>query len=237
MILEIGVFQGGSLQMWKEYFGEGVKIYGIDLDPRCKKFEEEGIEIFTGSQSDRKFLREVKSKIPDIDILIDDGGHAMIQQIVTFEELYDKVKKDGVFLCEDLHTSYWLEYGGGLKRGGTFIEYAKDFIDDIHAFHHSKGRYINNKTKSMDSLHFYDSIIVIEKKQREVAPSSHKTGTPTFESKTKIDLSNKEDKKLLFKNLVLLPINYLLKKLRIKAINGDYILSSSLVIDFLKGKK
>lgn len=63
VLLEIGVSHGGSLQMWKNYFGENCKIYGIDIDPRCKEFEEENIEIFIGSQSDRKFLREVREKI------------------------------------------------------------------------------------------------------------------------------------------------------------------------------
>src|SRR5450759_589962 len=74
VILEIGVSQGGSLQMWKEYFGEKARIFGIDVDPRCKNLEEENIKIFIGSQSDKKFLREVKAQIPPIDILIDDGG-------------------------------------------------------------------------------------------------------------------------------------------------------------------
>jgi cephalosporin hydroxylase len=86
VILEIGVFHGGSLQMWKDYFGEQVQVYGIDINPRCKELEEENIKIFTGSQSDRNFLREVKEQIPKVDILIDDGGHTMRQQIVTFEE-------------------------------------------------------------------------------------------------------------------------------------------------------
>jgi cephalosporin hydroxylase len=62
VILEIGIFQGGSLQMWKDYFGPKAKIYGIDINPKCKDLEEENIKIFIGSQSDRKFLREVKEK-------------------------------------------------------------------------------------------------------------------------------------------------------------------------------
>lgn len=65
--------------MWKSYFGDKAKIFGIDIDPRCKKLEEENIKIFIGSQSDRKFLRELKELIPKIDILIDDGGHSMKQ--------------------------------------------------------------------------------------------------------------------------------------------------------------
>jgi len=185
IILEIGVFQGGSLQMWKNYFGEKTRIYGIDIDPRCKQIEEDNITIFIGSQSDRKFLREIKKQLPRVDILIDDGGHTMDQQIVTFEELFDLVKDDGVYLCEDLHTSYWKSYGGGYKRRGSFIEYSKNFIDFINAYH-SKQRSlkVSEFTKSVDSLHYYDSILVIEKAKRE-PPTDEMRGTPTFDYKTK----------------------------------------------------
>lgn len=181
-ILEIGVSQGGSLQMWKSYFGNKAKIYGIDVDPRCKAFEEENIQIFIGSQSDRNFLRKVKEQIPPIDILIDDGGHTMKQQIVSFEELFNHVKEDGVYLCEDLHSSYWLEFGGGHKRSGTFIEYSKNFIDFLHAYHSKqKSLQVNSFTKTVDSVHYYDSIIVVEKKKRE-EPYSERTGTASFQN-------------------------------------------------------
>lgn len=79
-VLEIGVSHGGSLQMWKEYFGQKCNIYGIDIFPKCKEFEEENIKIFIGSQSDRSFLQNVCEQIPKIDIIIDDGGHTMEQQ-------------------------------------------------------------------------------------------------------------------------------------------------------------
>lgn len=180
-ILEIGVSQGGSLQMWKNYFGDKAKIYGIDINPKCKTLEEDNIQIFIGSQSDKSFLREVKSKIPAIDILIDDGGHSMKQQIVSFEELFDKIKDDGVYLCEDIHTSYWLEYGGGYKRKSTFIEYSKYFIDFLNAYHSTQSRLkVNSFTKSVNSLHYYDSILVIEKRKRE-APTHRTTGQMSFE--------------------------------------------------------
>jgi hypothetical protein len=180
IILEIGVSQGVSLQMWKSYFGENSKIYGIDIEPRCKELEEKNIEIFIGSQSDRKFLKEVKEKIGQVDILIDDGGHTMKQQIISFEELFGIVKKDGIYLCEDLHTSYWLLYGGGYKRKGTFIEYSKNFIDFINAYHsEQKNLKVNDFTKAVDSIHFYDGIVVIEKK--EIKPSfAEKTGNPSI---------------------------------------------------------
>lgn len=170
VILEIGVSQGGSLQMWRDYFGDKAKIFGIEIDKRCKDLEEEGTTIFIGSQSDRKFLRTVKKQIPPIDILIDDGGHTMKQQIISFEELFGHIKDDGVYLCEDLHTSYWLGFGGGYKRRGTFIEYSKNFIDYLNA-HHSEQKTlrVNNFTDSVNSIHYYDSILVIEKGKRKLS--------------------------------------------------------------------
>lgn len=181
VLLEIGVLEGGSLQMWKKYFGSSAKIYGIDINPNCKELEEDNIEIFIGSQSDRAFLRTVKNSIPKIDILIDDGGHTMRQQIVSYEELFEHLKDDGVYLCEDLHTSYYLKYGGGYKRRNTFIEYSKNFIDSLNAFHSSqKALKVNAFTKSVDSIHYYDSVLVIEKRNRE-APFHEKTGTSSFD--------------------------------------------------------
>jgi hypothetical protein len=104
----------------------------------------------------------------------------MVQQIVSFEELFDYVKDDGVYLCEDLHTSYWIEYSGGHRRRGTFIEYSKNFIDYLNAYHsQQKSLMINNFTKSVDSIHYYDSIIVIEKKKKE-KPFHEKTGKAIF---------------------------------------------------------
>jgi len=176
VIVEVGVQNGGSLQMWKSYFGDRAKIYGIDIDPRCKEFEEENIEIFIGSQSDRKFLHKIKESIPQIDILIDDGGHTMIQQIATYEELFDHIKENGVYLCEDTHTSYWTDYGGGYKRRGTFIEYSKNFIDYLHAFHSKQGKFkVNSFTNTVDSIHYYDSVLVIEKRRKE-KPTSEERG-------------------------------------------------------------
>lgn len=165
VILEIGVFQGGSLQMWKNYFGPKAKIYGIDIDPDCKKFEEDNIEIFIGSQSDKNFLAEVKRKMPKIDILIDDGGHTMNQIKTSFLELFDHVKEDGVYAIEDLHTCYWLDYGGGYKRMGTFNEFSKNLVDSLHAWHSRQSSFkIDKYTKTVHSLHYYDSITIIEKR-------------------------------------------------------------------------
>lgn len=165
-LLEIGVFEGGSLELWRDYFGSKCKIYGIDINPDCKKHESEQIEIFIGSSEDRDFLREFKEKIPKIDILIDDGGHTMNQQIVAFEELYPHISPDGVYLCEDLLTSYWEEYGGGYKQENTFIEYSKNLIDYLNAWHSKEKKLdVNEFTLSTHSMHYYDAVLVIEKRR------------------------------------------------------------------------
>lgn len=208
VILEIGISQGGSLQMWKDYFGDKAKIYGIDINPKCKEFEEKNIEIFIGSQSDREFLRKIKEKIPRVDILIDDGGHTMQQLIVSYEELFDKIADDGVYLAEDLHTSYWLEYGGGHKRNGSFIEYSKNFIDYLHGYHsEQKSLKVDSFTETVDSIHYYDSIIVIEKKKR-TKPYSKTSGFPSFHiektKRGKVERIQRDLKKGLNKVLQLL---------------------------------
>jgi hypothetical protein len=176
-IVEIGVYQGGSLQMWKKYFGAKAKIYGIDINPQCKTLEENQIKILIGNQEDRKFLQSAAETIGKIDILIDDGGHEMEQQINTFEELFPHIDKNGVYLCEDLHTSYWPKYGGGCRKKGTFVEYSKNFIDYINAWHSKQPKRLNvsDFTRSAYSLHYYSSILVIEKRPIE-KPYSTDTG-------------------------------------------------------------
>jgi len=164
-VLEIGVCDGGSLQMWKNYFGDQANIYGVDIDPRCKQFEEDGIKIFIGDQADRLFLNEIRREIGPIDILIDDGGHEMEQQKITFLELFDSVTDDGIYLCEDLHTSYWPNHGGAFGAPGTFIEYSKGMIDAINAYHSESANLVPDKyTETIKSITYYDGMVFFEKK-------------------------------------------------------------------------
>jgi len=164
-ILEIGVFDGGSLHMWRDYFGTDAQIFGIDILPECKKLEDDGFHISIGSQTDRSFLRAFLASTEPFDIILDDGGHTMRQQITTFQELYKHVKPDGLYLCEDMHTSYWSKYGGGIRRPGTFMEYSKKMVDQLNAWHSEQSRFhVDQITKTTYSVHYYDSIVVFEKR-------------------------------------------------------------------------
>ena len=180
-MLEIGVSQGGSLQMWKHYFGDKAKIHGVDVADLCKSLEEERVKIYIGDQGDPAFLRTLKAEIPRVDILLDDGGHRMDQQVTTFRELFDHIADDGVYLCEDLHTSYFPEFGGGLRRPGTFIEFSKQLIDQLNAWHtrDAEQHEVDDFTLSAHSMHFYDSMLVIEKR-RMSPPESIATGKRSF---------------------------------------------------------
>jgi len=182
-ILEIGVNKGGSLQMWKDYFGPKAKIYGVDVNEQCKTLEEDQIEIFIGSQSNRAFLNNLKKQIPKLDILLDDGGHTMKQQIVTFEEMFSHIKDNGIYFCEDCHTSYWEGYGGGYKKPTTFIEYTKNWVDQINAWHSKEPQFkIDEITESIHSVHYYDSIVVVEKRSM-LPPQVKRTGSIVFDKK------------------------------------------------------
>lgn len=167
VFLEIGVSHGGSLQMWRKFFGEKALLIGVDIDPNCKQFEEENTKIFIGSQEDETFLNDLKAQLPKLDILLDDGGHTMKQQITTFNVLFDHIKENGLYACEDLHTSYYKYFAGGYKKKSTFIEFSKNFIDNLHGWHKglsNKNKIFNHITKTVFGLHFYDSILIIEKR-------------------------------------------------------------------------
>jgi hypothetical protein len=176
-VVEIGVSQGGSLQMWRHYFGAQATIYGVDVSPAVRQFEEAGIRILIGDQADRAFLRGLAEQTPRIDILIDDGGHTMAQQRTTFEELFPRIDPFGVYICEDLHTSYWPAFGGGHLDPRSFIEFSKNHIDRMNAWHSGDPQSlpVSEFTRTAYAMHYYDSMLVIEKRPRE-PPTHRETG-------------------------------------------------------------
>jgi cephalosporin hydroxylase len=179
-VLEFGVSHGGSLQMWKHYFGRKARIIGVDINPACAKLTEKQIEVVIGDQEDRGFLADLRERVGSVDVVIEDGGHTMSQQVNTFEEIWPAVTDGGVFLIEDLHTSYWDNYGGGHKKPGTFIEYAKDLVDQVNAWHSREDTLaVDDYTRTIKGMHVYDSIIVFDK-GHVVQPTHERTGTPTL---------------------------------------------------------
>ncbi|HEX4261782.1 MAG TPA: class I SAM-dependent methyltransferase [Acetobacteraceae bacterium] len=163
LFVEIGCGEGGSLQMWKRWLGPHAQIVGLDINPHCARYAEEQIAVRIGDQSDPAFLRALLDEFGAPDVVLDDGSHVMAHVVASFRALYDALDPRGVYMVEDLHTAYWDEYGGGLRREASFIELCKVLLDELNA-EHSRGALPPTAfTASTLSMHFYDSIAVFER--------------------------------------------------------------------------
>ena len=117
-ILEIGVgghhlYEGGeSLRMWRDYFPRAL-LYGVDLYDKSG-VEEQRIRIFQGDQGDERFLAELAAAGP-FDVIIDDGSHVNEHVITSFRALFPHLNDGGLYLIEDLQSSYWPAFGGSLE--------------------------------------------------------------------------------------------------------------------------
>lgn len=164
VMIEIGVFGGGSLAMWRDFFGPDSTIIGIDINPECKAHEADGIEIFIGSQDDPTLIEQIFQKYPNVDIVLDDGSHIMEHMVASFELIYRRLNPKGVYMVEDTHTCYWPEYQGGLKKPESFMEFTKNKMDELNALHTRGAVPVSGFTKSTDCITCYDSIVVFERR-------------------------------------------------------------------------
>lgn len=168
-MFEIGVSKGGSVELWRDYFGADVTIVGIDIDPKCKQYEGDQIHIEIGDQSDWNFLQYLIDKHGIPDLVIDDGSHIMKDLIASFNFLFPLLKSDSVYLAEDLHTCYISDpyNGNGVN---TFINLVKTHIDELSTGN-LKVQVNNNRELSeiwatTNSITCYDSIVVYEKRKQ-----------------------------------------------------------------------
>jgi len=174
-ILEIGVENGGSMGMWRQYFGEHATLVGIDIDPGCAEHDGVNGHIRIGSQADPKFLQSIVDEFGPFDLVLDDGSHEMAHIRTSFEFLMPHVKDGGIYMVEDLMNAYWLSKGGGYRIRKNFWEEVKNIIDDIHQPYHdrpirsSSSKYVKNFT-------VHDSIVVFEKGSRST-PKQAATGS------------------------------------------------------------
>ncbi len=176
-LLEIGVFRGGSLKMWQNYFGPQAKIIGIDIDPHCKQYETDNIKIYIGDQTDENFLRSIINENEYPEIIIDDGGHTSNQQISSFNFLFEELKLGGTYLIEDTHTSYSKKFQDRDDQL-TFTEYAKNLSDELNDWYRVKDYKLYKKkidqidvsywAKFIYKISFYNSIISIDKRLSDI---------------------------------------------------------------------
>lgn len=159
-VLEIGVFQGGSLELWANYFGPLATVVGIDTDPAAAAMAAPNVHVRVGSQTDTAFLAQIIEEFGAPDIVIDDGSHRSADIKTTFQYLYPQLSKNGIYLVEDVHTSYWKEFGDPAEG---FVESAKRMIDQLNADHSRGATEPNFITRHTLGVSFYDSLIVFER--------------------------------------------------------------------------
>jgi len=183
--LEIGLAECNSAFMWEEYF-PNAKLYFIDSIPRFveagnRKLSDRSL-CFLVDQANKNALMDFVEEVGvKFDFIIDDGGHMMNQQISSFEVLFSYVKSGGVYVIEDLHTSYWKYYGGsGSKQDpkagyGTTINFLKNLIDDVNIIGAKASqslrtcpdwlkRQLTFYQENIESIHFYNSVCFIFKR-------------------------------------------------------------------------
>lgn len=155
-VLEIGIYSGGSLEMWRSYFGDKAHVYGVDIEAACKKYENDHVSIFIGDQADRAFWNTFRESVEGIDVLIDDGGHTPEQQQISLEEMLPHLRPGGVYLCEDVT--------GFTNR---FSSFASSLVDELNGWHFISGSPLASNVSrfqsSIHSIHFYPYVVVIEK--------------------------------------------------------------------------
>ena len=172
VVVEVGVYSGGSMPMWHSYFGPGTHVHGIDIEPACRSYASPTTTIHIGDQADPVFWKGFIREVPQVDVLIDDGGHLPEQQMATVEAILPHLRPGGVYICEDVT--------GTDNRFSAFVQ---QLASGLHAYaptssprgHVSPGSPFQ---AVIPSLHVYPFVVVIEKRDHAAtAFSAPKHGT------------------------------------------------------------
>jgi hypothetical protein len=175
-VLEIGIHSGGSLGMWRQYFGPGTTVYATDIEPVCKSHQADGVHVLLGDQADRAFWSRFRHEAPPVDIVIDDGGHEPRQQVVTLEETLAHMRPGGVYICEDVQGSLnpFSSYIYGLSRNLNDVEGHGASADPERDLYSPA----TTLQSAIESVHLYTYLVVVERRENPVAEFvSQKHGT------------------------------------------------------------
>lgn len=179
-LLEIGVQNGGSLEVWCKYFSKAKNVIGVDIDPKCSgiSFNDKRIKVIIGDSNSSSLKEELRNVCPYFDVIIDDGSHKSHDVIKTFTELIPLMNSDGVYIIEDLHCSYWQNFQGGVEKPGSSINFFKKLVDVINFEHWRNEKdlnwllrdvgIVNIKRETIEALHtirstsFYNSMCIVK---------------------------------------------------------------------------
>jgi len=136
-LLEIGIMNGGSLEIWAKYFTHALNLIGCDINPACGQlsYDETNIKVVIGDATDPIVSNHIFQHAPYFDIIIDDGSHQSSDVIKSFTRYFPHLMAGGLYIVEDLHCSYWSEFNGGLFNPYSSISFFKHLIDIINYEH------------------------------------------------------------------------------------------------------
>ena len=176
--IETGIYDGGSLFMWKNWLGKEARVIGIDLNPDAKKWEKYGFEIYIGDQGSPEFWKKTLAEIGAFDVLLDDGGHQSFQQIVTLYEGLMAAKSDCLIVVEDTCTSFMNEFSN--HNENSFLNYSKAATDLLlaKAENYFPGQFpsisntsIVNDFKNVHGIKFYSGIVAFDVRENTIVDS------------------------------------------------------------------
>jgi hypothetical protein len=166
-VLELGIWKGASLKVWKDYFPNAT-IHGVDILPDCKNYEEDRVKVHIGSQEDKNHLNSVinSSTTKNFDVIIDDGSHLMGHMKASFDYLWKYVKPQGYYIIEDLGTCYdHPSYIGYKDKGGfKMINYLKSLVDEVNLCTFKDYEKIYPVANEIESIFFSRWMCFIKKK-------------------------------------------------------------------------
>ncbi|HLE57931.1 MAG TPA: class I SAM-dependent methyltransferase, partial [Rhodothermia bacterium] len=136
-LLEIGVQNGGSLEIWSAFFPSATHLVGCDINPDCAQlvFDDPRIAVVIGDADSDEAQQAVMEHAPHLDVVIDDGSHRSSDIATTFARYFPLVEDGGVFIAEDMHCSYWREFEGGLFDPFSSIAFFKQLADVVNHEH------------------------------------------------------------------------------------------------------
>lgn len=183
-LLEIGIQNGGSLEIWGKYFENAVSLIGCDINVACAqlRYEDPRIQVVVGDANLDETERAIAVHADRFDIVIDDGSHRSSDIIRSFVRYFPRLEQGGIFVVEDLHCSYWQKFEGGLLDPWSSMSYLKRLADVINHEHwgvpHARAEILrsfeNRYGTALDeeslaqihSIEFYNSVGVIRKLAR-----------------------------------------------------------------------
>ncbi|MHB8190849.1 MAG: glycosyltransferase family 2 protein [Ferrimicrobium sp.] len=183
-LLEIGVQNGGSLEILAHFFTNATHLIGCDIDPLCEEltYDDPRITVVIGDATNPQTRQGILSLANRFDLIVDDGSHRSSDVIHAFANYFSALRDGGIYIIEDLHCSYWQEFEGGIRYPYSSIAFFRELVDIVNQEHwgldlermdalatfekHYGPLLREHDLANIHSVTFLDSLCIIEKRTK-----------------------------------------------------------------------